>query len=99
MEIEESQLLTTEVPEGALPGQFCRNHMATKENPNGTDCSVWIFEGKSAVTGIYKCPYLSAEHARQGTKFLGVEPHPGADGVCRDFEPRDFGPDSDWKIR
>ena len=88
-----------EVPEGALPGQFCRNHIKTQENPEGTDCSVWIFEGKSVVTGLFECPYLSPEHAAQGTKFLGEEPSPSADGVCRDFKLRDFGPDSDWKIR
>ena len=83
---------TTNSTEGALAGQFCVNHIVTKENPNGTDCAIMLIEGRGD-----SCTFQSAEHAQQGVRFLGREPRPGSDGVCADFKARDFGPDSDWK--
>jgi len=75
--------------EGALPGQFCRSHIVTAENPEGNDCSTWLVEGKGTI-----CPYNSPEEA-----LKGIDPKPEADGVCRDFKLRDFGPDSDWTLK
>lgn len=80
------------IPEGALEGQFCANHIVTKDNPEGTDCAIWLIEGIGD-----RCGYESAEHARRGVEF--TRPYTGgADGVCRDFRPRDFGPDSDFHV-
>ena len=83
--------LKTEVPNGALPGQFCVNNVVTTGNPRGTDCAIWIIEGMGD-----RCTFVSPEHAEQGVKFLGVDPGTDADGVCRDFARRDFGSDADW---
>lgn len=35
-------------------GIFCKWHIATKENPSGTDCSAHLHDGR-----VFKCPYLS----------------------------------------
>jgi hypothetical protein len=81
------------IPEGALAGQFCVNHIVTQENPAGTDCFVLMYKGRGQV-----CPYLSAEHAVGGTAFLGITPELGVDGVCRDFDPRQHGQDMDFLL-
>jgi len=36
------------------PGVFCVWHIATKENPLGTDCSAHLHDGR-----VFKCPYPS----------------------------------------
>jgi len=77
-------------PEGALPGQFCRSHIATQENPSGTDCSAHLAEAR-----VFECPFSSPDEAGNG-----VIMEDGSRGrVCADFILRDYGPDSDWSLR
>jgi len=38
---------------------FCAYHIATKENPNGTDCAAHLAEGQ-----CFECPFDSPEHAQ-----------------------------------
>jgi hypothetical protein len=89
----ESNISFPPIPEGALPGQFCTYHVVTDPRPDGTGCVARMFKGYEGG-----CPFISVEHAIGGTAFLGIEPRPGDDGVCRDFRPRTFGPDADFQI-
>jgi len=66
---------------------FCYWHIETQENPEGTDCSAHLNEGR-----CYPCPY-TLEKIRFGPKF-GKEPelyisHDGDPliGACQDFKP------------
>jgi len=38
---------------------FCRSHIETVENPQGTDCSAHLCEGH-----IFECPFDDAHHAQ-----------------------------------
>ena len=38
---------------------FCVHHIATKENPTGTDCTAHMVEGR-----VFACPYESIQEAR-----------------------------------
>lgn len=76
-------------PDGALAGQFCRSQWETKENPDGTDCTAHLAEGR-----IFQCPFESPTHAETGINAEGDFTR-----VCPDFEPRDYGPDRDYKLK
>jgi hypothetical protein len=49
-----------QVPDGALPKQFCIDHIATVENPEGTDCTESLAEGV-----VKHCPYGAPEEAKK----------------------------------
>ena len=72
-------------PEGALTGQFCKRHIASPENPDGTDCRASIGEG-----AVFQCLYASPSEAAHGIALDGVD-------TCVDFAPRTFGPDSKFR--
>ncbi len=38
---------------------FCEYHVATKENPKGTDCAAHLCEGR-----IFECPFTDPNHAQ-----------------------------------
>jgi len=38
---------------------FCIHHIATEENPAGTDCSAHMIEAR-----VFACPYTSIEDAK-----------------------------------
>jgi len=67
---------------------FCENHIATKENPKGTDCSAYLAEAR-----VFKCrrsfsdikikKYNGILHIYiQTKKFQNKH----CDGICRNFE-------------
>ena len=74
-----------QAPNGALEGQFCKHHIATKENPDGTDCAAHLAEAM-----VFRCMYESPTRAEHGPLLDDF-------GVCEDFKPRSFGPDSDFR--
>lgn len=47
--------------------QFCEWHIKTQENPEGTDCSAHLADGR-----IFKCPYNSPEDIQE-TEFPCVD--------------------------
>jgi len=49
---------------------FCEYHIATKENPEGTDCAAHLIEGL-----CFKCPFTSPEHA-QNAKYPCIDYEP-----------------------
>ncbi len=49
---------------------FCRWMTKTKENPQGTDCTAHLCEGR-----IFECPYKNAHHA-QTAKFACMDYEP-----------------------
>jgi len=80
-----------EVPEGALPGQFCKYHIKTIENPEGTDCTANLAEGV-----VHPCGYKSPEQAQNGREYyVGASIVPRV-VLCPNYSPRTYGPDSDF---
>jgi|GEM_PF-6037922 len=71
------------VPDGALPDQFCIDHTVTVENPEGTDCTASLAEG-----WIYKCGYVTPEEAEAGCpNYRPRDYGPDADfGTSKIFE-------------
>lgn len=71
-------------PEGALPAQYCKYHIATKENPAGTDCSAQLKFGI-----VFECPFKTPDEAINGViledRTRGSE--------CADFVLRSFASD------
>lgn len=55
---------------------FCKFHILTQENSNGTDCAAHLAGGR-----CFACPYASKEEAINGLPKRKL-------GICSDFEPR-----------
>lgn len=52
------------------PKPFCEYHIKTVENPNGTDCSAHLVDGR-----IFECPYTSIEDS-QNREFPCADAEP-----------------------
>ncbi|MBN2052067.1 hypothetical protein JW756_01040 [Candidatus Woesearchaeota archaeon] len=63
---------------------FCKNQMATQENPEGTDCVIHCQEGD-----VFRCRYKPEDigyDSRRGFYIKWQNPDPkGPSGSCPDF--------------
>jgi hypothetical protein len=80
---------------GLTMKQFCNWHIKTAENPEGTDCSAHLADGR-----VFQCPYSSPEDIEKAkypcsdykpVKHLSrTSPEPMICGICNtDVEPLD----------
>lgn len=64
--------------------RFCYWHIKTKDNPDGTDCSAHLAEGR-----CYKCRYTikNLQHNSKGELYISSRENSELKGACQDFKP------------
>lgn len=67
-----------------FPKQFCYWHIKTRENPEGTDCSAHLHEGR-----CFECPYIFDDiqyDTASGRIYLSMIQNGSVGNLCEDFK-------------